>query len=148
MSSRADSCGYVYQSLSADGEIKIRINAAGENTKLARAGVMIRESLIPGAKYAFAGITGDGFFRWQSRSSTSGKTVLSSTRGGTPGAWIRLVRNGNTITSYRSYDGISWARLATATVAMAPNIYVGIAAASGSTTTPTTSKFSSPTVVP
>ncbi len=148
LASTADSCRYVYQPLSADGEIKIRVNSAGEAGKNSRAGVMIRESMIPGAKYAFAGISTDGFFRWQVRTDTSGKTSSSAARGGMPGAWVRLVRAGNTLTSYRSYDGITWARLATANIDMAANIYVGLAVASGSPTTLTTSKFASPTVVP
>ena len=148
MSSTSDSCSYVYQPLSADGEIKIRVNTAGDTSRLSRAGVMIRESLVPGAKYAFIGISGDGFFRWQARSSTSGKTSVTAARGGIPGAWLRLVRKGKTVTSYRSYDGINWARLASANIPMAANINVGIAVASGSRTTLTASKFTAPTVVP
>jgi hypothetical protein len=52
------------------------------------------------------------------------------------------------VTSYRSYDGINWARLATANISMAANVNVGIAVASGSQTTLTSSKFTAPTVVP
>ena len=148
MSSSSDSCRYVYQPLSADGEIKLRINSTGNTTKNSRAGVMIRESMIPGAKYAFAGVSGDGFLRWQVRASTSGKTTAKAARGGLPGTWIRLVRTGTTLTSYRSYDGINWARFATANIQMAANIYVGLAVASGSPTTLTTSSLASPTVVP
>jgi hypothetical protein len=154
LSPTSDSCRYVYQPLSADGEIKIRVNSAGDATvasdatKNARAGVMIRESMTTGSRYAFAGISPDGLFRWQARTTTGGKTTMTSARGGTPGAWVRLVRVGKTVTSYRSSDGIRWTKLASASVSMAPNIYVGIAVASGSPTTLTTSKLTSPTVVP
>ena len=154
LTTTSDSCRYVYQPLSADGEIKIRIDSAGDSNastdvcRNVRAGVMIRESLIPGSRYAFAGISADGLYRWQARSATGGKTTAVSARGGTAGSWILLLRIGKTVTSYGSSDGVRWTKLATSTVSMAPNVYVGIAVASGSPTSLTTSQLTSPTVVP
>jgi regulation of enolase protein 1 (concanavalin A-like superfamily) len=109
---------------------------------------MMRESMIPGSKYAFVGISGDGYFRCQTRAATSANSSLTTVRGGTPGAWLRLVRTGKTVTSYRSLDGLTWARLTSANVPMATNIYVGIVVASGNVSSMSETTFSSPTVVP
>ena len=40
------------------------------------------------------------------------------------------VRAGNTLTGYKSSDGINWTFVASDTVTMAPNVYVGIAVTS------------------
>ncbi len=51
----ADAFRFVYLPLEGDGEIIAKINACSITDVCAKAGVMIRESLLPGSKYAFAG---------------------------------------------------------------------------------------------
>ena len=144
----ADGLRFMYQSLSGDGSITVAINAVGNTGSEARIGVMIRESLAPGARYAFMGISPDGLFRWQTRSATSGNITSRTARGGSPQTWIRLVRTGSKLEGYRSADGVKWSRMASANLPMAANISIGLAVASGSADTVNTATFSSPTVVP
>lgn len=44
-------------------------------------------------------------------------------------SWVRLVRQGNTVTAYRSADGQQWAKTGSETVELAETAYVGLAAA-------------------
>ena len=95
ISGTADNFRFVYQPLSGDGEIKVRLNSVENTGTSGRIGVMIRESLTSGSEYAFMGISPDGTFRWQHRSSTGGSTSsTTSTIGTPPSAWVRLVRTG------------------------------------------------------
>src|SRR5204862_3708259 len=145
----ADNFRFVYQTLSNDGEIKVRINSVANSGTGARAGVMIRESLTTGSEYAFIGISPDGAFRWQRRSNTGGNSFSAiSTIGAPPDAWVRLARAGGSFYGFKSYDGINWTLIASRRISMTSNIYVGLAVASGLSDTLNTSTFTSVTVVP
>jgi regulation of enolase protein 1 (concanavalin A-like superfamily) len=110
---------------------------------------MIRESLTGGSKHAFMGISPNGAFRWIYRNSTGGSTLGKlSVTATLPNIWVRLVRSGNILTAYRSTDGVRWSRVDTRTISMASNIYIGLAVASGSSTTLNTATMSNVTVVP
>jgi hypothetical protein len=149
ISGTADNFRLVYQPLSGDGEIKVRLNSVGNTGTSGRIGVMIRESLTSGSKYAWMGISPDGTFRWQRRSNTSGSTSTSTSTVGTPpNAWTRLVRTGNALYGYKSTDGTNWTQVNSGSITMATNIYVGLAVASGSSSTLNTATFTSITVVP
>lgn len=149
ISGSADAFRFVYQTLSGDGEIRIRVNATGSTGSNGRAGVMIRETLTSGSRYAFMGLSPDGTFRWQRRSSTGGNTSSSTAGTGIlPNTWVRLVRTGSTLTGYRSTDGVNWTKSDSRNISMASNIYIGLTVASGSSSVLNTSSFSGATVVP
>ena len=136
ISGRTDNFRFVHQSLTGDGEIKVRLNTVGDTGNSGRVGVMVRESLTSGSRYAFMGISPDGRFRWQRRSSTSGSTSsTASTYGTVPNVWLRLVRTGNTLYGYRSTDGVTWTLVNSRSISMAVNIHIGLAVASGASTT-------------
>lgn len=149
ISSAADNFRFVYQSLSRDGEITVQLNSAENTGANGRIGVIIRESLTSGSEYAFMGVSPDGQFRFQLRTKTGGPTSsTTSTTGMPPNVWVRLVRNGNTIYGYSSTEGTTWTQVNSAKVMMAVNIYIGLAVASGSSTTLNTATFSNLRVVP
>ena len=149
LSGSADRFRFVYQRMSGNGEIKVRLNSMENTGSSARIGVVIRESLTTGSKYAFMGVSPDGRFRWQHRSSTGGSTSsTASITGNPPNIWLRLVRTGNTLYGYRSTDGVTWRRVSSRTISMASNIYVGLAVASGSSSRLNTTTFANVTVVP
>jgi hypothetical protein len=150
LSGGADNFRFLYQTLTADGEIRGQISSIqGSGGGGADAGAMIRENLTSGSRYAFMGITPAGSFRWQRRSSTSGGT--STTKAGSatlPKVWVRVVRTGNTLYGYKSTDGVNWTLVNSSTISMSANAYIGWAVASGSSTTLDTSVFTNVTVVP
>ncbi len=149
LSGTADAFRFLYQPMSADGELRAQLSSVPNTSTNARVGVMIRETLTPGAQYAFMGISPGGTFRSQSRSGTSSSTAATvSSACAPPNVWARLVRTGNSLYSYQSTTGTNWTLVTSNSITMATNIYFGLAVASGTTNTLNTSTFTNLTVVP
>jgi hypothetical protein len=149
ISGSADNFRFLYQNLSGDGEIRAQIVSAQNTGSGDLTGAMIRESLTSGSKYALMGLSPGGPMRWQRRSNTGSGTWGSKAGGGTPPkAWVRVVRSGNTVSGYKSTDGVNWSLAGSSSVTMAGNIYIGLAVASGSTNTLAASVLNNVTVVP
>lgn len=149
ISGSADNFRFLYQPLTGDGEIQAQIVSASNVGSSDLCGAMIRESLTAGSRYALMGYSPGSAMRWQRRNNTSSGT--SSTKAGSaalPNAWVRIVRTGNSFCGYKSSDGAKWTLISSNSISMAPNIYIGLALASGSTTKPTSCVLSNILVVP
>jgi hypothetical protein len=150
ISGSSDNLQFLYQTLSGDGEILGRITSVqGSGGGTGGIGAMIRESLTSGSSYAYMGIVPGGGFRSQRRSSTGGGTLY--TKAGSaklPNVWVRVVRSGDTLSGYKSVDGVNWTLINSITITMAPNIYIGWAVASGSTSGLVTAVITNVSVVP
>ncbi len=143
----SDEFSYVYVPMNGDGIVTAKVASLQNVNSSAKAGVMIRETLDANSKYAIAAMTPGGTFLLQYR-STAGATaaqVASSSR--TIPYWVRLVRNGNTITAYRSSSGSRWSQVGTSlTISMSTRVYVGLALSSHDDTKTTSATFSNFTV--
>jgi len=149
ISGSSDNFQFLYQNLSGDGEIRAQIASAQKTGSGDMTGAMIRESLASGSKYALIGLSPASAMRWQRRTSTGGGT--SSSKAGNamlPNVWVRVVRSGNTLAGYKSSDGVNWTLVNSVAITMASNVYIGLAVASGSINTMTTSLLRNVTVVP
>jgi hypothetical protein len=146
---KSDKLRYTYQTLTGDGEIIARITSLQNTGTSSRIGVMIRESLAANSKQIFAGMTGSNAFRWSRRTTTGGNTSNNNYGTGTvPDTWVRIVRAGNTFTSYKSSNGTSWTNMGSTTLSFASTCYIGLAVGSGSDTTLNTSQFNNVNVTP
>jgi len=87
---------------------------------------MIRASLDAGAANAYVAVTPGNGVTWQYRSGAGG-TTWNNTGSLSAPYWVKLVRIGNTFTSYRSPDGTNWTQQGTATFTMAATVYIGLA---------------------
>ena len=151
ISGSADNFRFVYQSLSADGEIRAQISSVQNSNPNGYVGVMIRESLTSSSAYGMMGLLSDGTARFQVRANTSGNpwSRKLSGVGVPPNIWVRLVRTGTDLYGYTSTDGVNWGGAVTRHhIAMASNIYIGLAVASGTPNTLTTATFNNVTAVP
>jgi hypothetical protein len=149
LSGYADGFRFVYQPLSADGEVRAQVLSLQSSNTSARAGVMIRETLASGSEYAFMGLTPGGAYSFQRRNSTGGSTSSSTSGSGTlPNTWVRVVRSGNSLLGYKSADGTNWSKVSFKTINMAANIYVGLMVASGDTNSLATATFTNVVAVP
>ena len=145
----ADAANYLWQTLSGDGEIIARVSTFANTGSATRVGVMIRESLAANSRQAFIGVNNTGSFQWLRRTSTGGSTSTSSSKKlPTAAPWLRLVRQGNTLTAYKSSNGSTWTKVGAATVVMPVTCYIGLAVSSGSNTLLNTSQFSNVSVTP
>jgi len=138
-SGSSDQINFLYQSLSGDGTIIARL-ASLQGPSGAQAGLMIRETLNPGATNMFLCYCGTIGISW--RSTTGGSTSSTGIGGLNPPMWLKLVRSGNTFTAYDSPDGATWSQVGSAqTISMAQNVFIGMATSSISPTMRETATF-------
>lgn len=108
----ADEFRFAYKQLSGDGEITARVIDVGTGSNSwAKAGVMIRETLDPSSKHMIMAMTGGdgGGIAFQGRQATGGSsTSFHGDVTASPPYWVRLTRQGSTITAYSSADGVNW----------------------------------------
>ena len=144
-----DKLRFSYQILSGDGEITAKVKAFENTGSSSRVGVMIRDTLAMGSRQVFIGLSGTGTYRWVRRTTKGGQNVTqNSSTGSVPEIWLRLVRKGSKINAYKSTDGAKWGLVGSKTVTLAKSCYIGLAVASGSTSTLNTSRFSNVKVTP
>src|SRR5581483_4618507 len=126
----ADAFHYVYQPLHGDGEIVAHVTDVDETDGWAKAGVMIRESLAPGARDVAAFVTPEHGIAYQARVGLNGPTAFSPGPAVQAPYWLALVRSGATVSGYASPDGSSWTLIGRTPVALATDVLVGLAVTS------------------
>jgi len=137
----SDGFHFVYQSLSGDGTMLARVVSLQGSA--AQAGIMIRETLNPGANHVFLFDYSSTIYMTE-RTTTGASSSYQSLGSGTLPYWIKLARSGNVFTMYSSADGVNWLQLgASQTVSMAQNVYVGLAVSSRTTSALATATFDS-----
>ena len=67
---------------------------------------------------------------------------------GTAPAWVKLERRGNTVTAYRSADGVGWTLVGSDTISMGASVYVGLALSSHDNSRLATATFDNVSVIP
>lgn len=126
----ADEFRYVYQQVSGDVTITARIASVQNTNVWAKAGVMVRESLAAGSKHAMSVVTPSKGTSFQRRTSTNGSSAHTTVSAIAAPYWVRIVRSGNTLSSYYSSNGSSWTSNGSATITMSTDVYVGLVTAS------------------
>src|SRR5438132_9481675 len=116
----ADAFHYIYQPLNGDGKIIARIATQENSDPSAKAGVMIRQTLTAGSKYAAVVIPSSTGIIFQRRTAINGTTANTTALGTQLVApyWLKLTRTGTAMASYYSSDGITWTLAGTNTVTM------------------------------
>ena len=128
----ADGMHFVYAPLTGDGSIVARVTGVANTNPRARAGIMLRESLAPDARNAFAFWSAGKVTGFQRRTAPGAMTLATAGPVANVLApyWLRLDRAGHTVTAYQSKDGVAWTFLGSDTVAMAETVWVGLAGTS------------------
>lgn len=114
-----DSFTFVSQPWTGDGIFTARLSSFNATDSSAKAGIMFRESSVTGSRYSAVYMLRKGDAWSQHKTALSGSTTnvnfftASATGKGIP-EWLRLVRQGNTFTTFTSEDGITWTQLGTA----------------------------------
>ena len=159
----ADEFHYAFKTLSGPGTIIARIESVGQTDPWAKAGVMIRETLDAGSKFAGVYITptdaADGTAtngcRFQARiepdegaTSDSGVATAEQTAIVAP-YWVKLERDiGGNFRGYYSSDGSTWTPMSwnPQFITMSSNVYVGLALTSHNSNATCEAKFSNVTI--
>lgn len=142
----SDQFQFNYESVKRIGDFDLRVRVASLSLadNWSKAALMARETLDGNSKFAASvttpGISGSYFLY-------RGGTGLAATNIGSapatyPNTWLRLKRQGNTLTGYMSLDGNSWMTLGSITFqSLAGDLYVGMAVTSRKPSQTATAQF-------
>jgi len=142
-----DALYYASQPLNGDGEIVARITAVQQFWDN-RAGVMIRESLAPEARYASVvarptgsrGVLLEGVELKTKTVAGARPSVVAAHDQPFP-EWVKLTRAGNTFTASVSPDGVQWTAVGSTVVTMSPQVLIGTSVAGARDGVWTTASF-------
>ena len=123
----ADAFHFASRTMVGDGNIMARVISVQYTDPWAKAGVMLRESDSPGAKYVFLGLTGQGGSVLQSRLTADGPSASVDGPEAKPPHWLKLARNGNVFTGFVSTDGTNWVAAGSVTNTLSRKISAGLA---------------------
>lgn len=140
-----DQFQFIRRQVTGDVTIIARLSSLEQTDPLAKAGLMIRESLAGNSRHAFAVVSagrGLGFLR---RATTGGTTAATIVPGTAP-MWLRLERRGSTFTVARSTDGSAWTNVASTSITMGSDVYVGLVVSSHFPSTLATATFANVSV--
>ncbi len=136
-----DEFRYAWKQLSGAGTISAQVLSVENTDPWAKCGVMIRQTLDPGSKFAAVYITPGNGCRFQARltpgsDATSDTSVATSEQMAIKAPyWVKLERDaaGNFNGSYSS-DGVSWQAMTwnPQRIPMPQNVYIGLALTSHS----------------
>lgn len=140
---QADSFYFYNRAVTGNFELHARITSLGDTDPWAKAGVMIRATLDPGAPNVFAMLTAGNAAGLQSRATPGASTNFTSGLWVSTPYWVFLSRNGNTFTALVSPDGANWTLLGTQTVDMPTTVYAGVAVTSHNPSTATQATITS-----
>ncbi len=157
----ADQFHFAYKTLSGGGSIVAKVENVKNTNAWAKAGVMIRETLEPGSKFAAVYImptNADGSptngCRFQARTDTDGSATSDTSVASneqmaiTAPYWVKLERNvSGAFRAYYSSNGSSWTSMTwnPRSIIMASDVYVGLALTSHDVALTGEAKFSNVT---
>jgi hypothetical protein len=151
----ADQFHYAFKTLTGPGSIVAKVLSVDNTDPWAKAGVMIRETLDAGSKFAAVYITPGNGCRFQARmdtgvNATSDTAVVTVEQTAiTSPYWIKMERDvaGN-FRGFYSADGSSWRAMTwnPQNISMSSNVYVGLAVTAHNAAATCEVKFSNITV--
>ena len=143
-----DSFRFACKPLHGDGSIIVRVDLLADTGPWDRAGVMIRESFETDARHAAVLVTTGHGVSFQYRSVDQGAAQRTTCEGPQAPYWVKLNRSGDTLTAWRSPDGVRWVTAtgdlsdSSASIPMSSDVYVGLAVSSDSGHPATSAEFS------
>lgn len=104
----ADAFHYRFADVSANGSISARVLSVQRTHAWAKAGVMIREDLSPGARHVMLIVSPGRGIAMQARIFRDAPAVNAAIVPGAAPAWVRLSHEGDDIVGEISTDGLTW----------------------------------------
>jgi len=140
----ADGFHFVWRQLNGNGQITARVAAQPDASGNPVAGVMLRESLNPNSKSAFAYLSPGSGARSVFRAATGSATVAGSNPlpSATTPHWVKLVRKSAMVYCWRASDGVNWKDCGKAKLTgLKKTVYVGLAVSSAGDGAVATAEF-------
>jgi len=141
----ADAFNFVYAPMRGDFDVSVRVNSLENIDPWTKAGLMIRQSLAADSRHAsiFATPTAVNGTAFQRRLVDGGDSTHTAGASLAPPVWLRLVRQGDTITAFTGASrNDEWTLVGTDTLPnLSAPVYVGLAVTSHSPDHPATATF-------
>jgi hypothetical protein len=129
--SDADEFHFAFKEVNSSANIIAKVESVGHTDPWAKAGVMVRDTLEAGSRYAAVLVTPENGVRFQYRTTTGGTTSRQFAEGITAPQWVRLERtSGGLVRAYYSADGTTWERFSLQQASMTMPVYIGLAVTS------------------
>jgi hypothetical protein len=132
----SDEFHFAFKTLAGVGSIEAQVLSVDNTDPWAKAGVMIRETLDPGSKFAAVYITPENGCRFQARIDTAVDAISDTSAASTEQTavtapyWVKLERDiaGN-FRGYYSANGTAWTSMSwnPQFITMSSNVYIGLA---------------------
>jgi hypothetical protein len=120
----ADAFCFTYREITGDFTFQYRVVSASLAGSYAKAGCDVRVALTAGSRHVSLNQIPGGMIQRLIRSADGGAT--SAANATTANAYHRVVRSGNTLTTYHSADNLSWTTVATDDITgWGTTLYVG-----------------------
>lgn len=143
ISGTADNFTFASRPASGDGSIAARVASLTNTGTAPRAGLMVRSSNAPSAAFAGIFITPSNGLVFSRRTSDGGSSSQTFLPGISTPRFLKLSREGNSVSVFHSADGLAWSQLgSTTTVSLGSTPRVGLAATASSNAATTSAAFS------
>lgn len=116
--------------LTGNGSIQARLTSQTATDQWAKAGIMIRSSTTANSTHALLAATPANGLAFQRRTTTGGTSTHTALGSFTYPIWLKLTRNGSTLTGYKSSNGTKWTQAGTTTISMSDPVLIGLAVTS------------------
>jgi hypothetical protein len=137
----ADAFHFVHRPLRGDGSLVAKLTALENTNDWTKAGLMIRDSLEPGARNVFLTVTPSHGVGLQWRGDANKSTTVNMTGDARPPVWLKITRSGETVTAFTSADGNQWNQVGSQHLALGPNALIGFAITAHDPTALSTATF-------
>jgi regulation of enolase protein 1 (concanavalin A-like superfamily) len=143
-----DTFRFLHRTLTGDVTLIARVATLQNTDPWAKAGVMIRETTAPDAKFAYSVVTPGNGASFGRRTATGALGGSSTTAGPKAPTWVKLTRNGSSFSAFYSADGQAWTFVGSRTINMAASVEVGLCLTSHDDAQLATATFDNVTVTP
>lgn len=140
----SDAFHFMHREWTGDGAITTFVHSLENTNPWAKAGVMFRESLTPGARHVTLVATPGRGLAMQYRPETDGLSYNAALAPGTIPKWVRIVRRGDLFTGAVSDDGFTWRTVGSVRLTTSGPVHAGLVVTSHADGTLATGTFRSP----
>ncbi len=126
----ADAFTFLHRIANRTGFIVVRVADLQATHAFAKAGVMLRASLAPGAVTAILDVKPDGGVEFMTRASTNAQMQYIDGAVSAAPVWLRLGWTGSDVTAWTSSDGARWTVLCSTSLTLPATPEAGVAVTS------------------
>jgi regulation of enolase protein 1 (concanavalin A-like superfamily) len=139
-----DECRFIYKEVSGNFSVIAKLDSVEAVDQWTKAGIMIRNSIVPYAKNIFLCMTNNKGYYLQARYEPTAitKPVSNTLNNQAEPYWMKLERVDDTIKAYYSRDKEHWTDIGTSSIKFKEKVCVGLALTSHKKGVLATAKFS------